>query len=82
MYAPRPTRSTGFAIGVLCGSNIATLTFVKETHHFGRRQMAERPVATGTEASAGSKEGVVRYVLLASLVLVVVLFAVAYELFS
>jgi len=44
--------------------------------------MAERPVATGTEARAGSKEGVVRHVLLASLVLVVVLFVVAYELFS
>jgi hypothetical protein len=44
--------------------------------------MAKRPVATGTEASGGSKEGVVRYVLLASLVLVVVLFIVAYELFS
>jgi hypothetical protein len=27
--------------------------------------VAERPVATGTEARAGSKEGVVRYVLLA-----------------
>ena len=40
--------------------------------------MAERPVATGTEARAGSKEGVVRYVLVASLVL----FVVAYELFS
>ncbi len=44
--------------------------------------MAERPVATGAEARAGSTEGVVRYVLLASLVLVVVLFVVAYELFS
>jgi hypothetical protein len=44
--------------------------------------MAEGPVATGNEARAGSKEGVVRYVLLASLVLVVVLFLVAYELFS
>ena len=44
--------------------------------------MAERPVSTGTDARSGSKEGVVRYVLLASLVLVVVLFLVAYELFS
>jgi hypothetical protein len=44
--------------------------------------MEKRPVATGIEARAGSKEGVVRYVLLASLVLVVVLFVVAYELFS
>ena len=44
--------------------------------------MAERPIATGTDARAGSKEGVVRYVLLASLVLVVVLFVVAYVAFS
>jgi len=44
--------------------------------------MAERPVATATETRAGTKEGMVRYVLLASLVLVVVLFVVAYELFS
>ncbi len=34
--------------------------------------MAERPVVTGTEARAGAKGGVVRYVLLASLVLVTV----------
>jgi hypothetical protein len=44
--------------------------------------MDKRPVATGTEARSGTREGVVRYVLLASLVLVVVLFIVAYELFS
>jgi hypothetical protein len=44
--------------------------------------MARRPMATGTEARAGTKEGVVRYILMASLVLVVVLFVVAYELFS
>jgi hypothetical protein len=44
--------------------------------------MAERPVVTGREARAGSKEGVVRYVLLASLALVVVLFIVAYAIFS
>ena len=44
--------------------------------------MAKRPVTTGTEARAGTKEGVVRYVLLASLVLVVLLFIVAYEIFS
>lgn len=44
--------------------------------------MARRAVATGTEARAGTKEGVVRYILMASLVLVVVLFVVAYELFS
>jgi hypothetical protein len=71
-----------FDAGTICGSKIPALSFVKETHHFARRQMAERPVATGTEARAGSKEGVVRYVLLASPVLVVVLFVVAYELFS
>ena len=44
--------------------------------------MAKRPVATGIEARAGTKEGVVRYILIASLVLVVLLFVVAYELFS
>jgi hypothetical protein len=44
--------------------------------------MENRPVVTGTEARASTKEGVVRYVLLASLVLIVVLFVVAYELFS
>lgn len=44
--------------------------------------MAKRPVATGSEARAGTKEGVVRYILMASLVLVVFLFPVAYELFS
>ena len=43
--------------------------------------MAKRPVVTETEATQGTKEGVVRYVLLASLVLVVVLFIVAYKLF-
>jgi hypothetical protein len=44
--------------------------------------MARRPVATATEARAGTKEGVVRYILMASLVLVVLLFIVAYEVFS
>jgi hypothetical protein len=44
--------------------------------------MAKRPVVTGTESRASTKEGVVRYVLLASLVLVVVLFIVAYKLFT
>jgi hypothetical protein len=44
--------------------------------------MAKRTVVTETEASQGAKEGVVRYVLLVSLVLVVVLFVVAYQLFS
>jgi len=44
--------------------------------------MEKRPVATGTEARAGMKEGVVRYILMASLPLVVLLFVVAYGLFS
>jgi hypothetical protein len=44
--------------------------------------MEKRTVVTGTEARQSTKEGVVRYVLLASLVLVVVLFIVAYALFS
>ena len=43
--------------------------------------MANRPVTTATEARAGSQEGVVRYVLLTSLVLVVVLFVGAYLMF-
>ena len=41
--------------------------------------MAKRIFASGTEARQATKEGVVRYVLLASLVLVVVLFIVAYK---
>jgi hypothetical protein len=44
--------------------------------------MAKHPVTTSTDARAGTKEGVVRYVLLASLVLAVLLFIVAYEIFS
>jgi len=56
--------------------------FSKETQRLRRRTMAKRPVVTGTEARGSTKEGVVRYVLLASLVLVVVLFVVAYEIFS
>jgi len=43
--------------------------------------MAKRSVTTATEARAGSKEGVVRYVLLTSLVLVAVLFVAAYLIF-
>jgi hypothetical protein len=43
--------------------------------------MPKRPVTTATEARAGSKEGVVRYVLLTSLVLVAVLFVAAYLIF-
>ena len=44
--------------------------------------MARRIVENAPKARLGTKESVVRYVLLASLVLVVVLFMVAYELFS
>ena len=43
--------------------------------------MAKRIVVDETEARQGSKEGVVRYVLAISLVLVVVLLAVAYVIF-
>jgi len=60
----------------------ARVVFSKETQRLRRRTMAKRPVVTGTEARGSTKEGVVRYVLLASLVLVVVLFIVAYEMFS
>jgi hypothetical protein len=40
--------------------------------------MDDRIVVTETEARQATKEGVVRYILAISLVLVVVLFAVAY----
>lgn len=40
--------------------------------------MEKRVVVTKTEARAGTKEGVVRYVLMISLALVVVLFVIAY----
>ena len=40
--------------------------------------MPDRIVQTPTEASAGQKSGVVRYVLLISTLLVVILFLVAY----
>jgi hypothetical protein len=43
--------------------------------------MARRIVVDKTEARQGNKEGVVRYVLAISLVLVVVLFAIAYVIF-
>ncbi len=43
--------------------------------------MTKRIVVNKTEARQATKEGVVRYVLAISLVLVVVLFAVAYVLF-
>ena len=44
-----------------------------------RSVMPEHIVRTPTEARASSKEGVVRYVLAISLVLVVILFMVAYK---
>ena len=45
--------------------------------------MTEKRFAeTTTRARQGTREGVVRYVLLVSLMLVMVLFIVAYELFS
>jgi hypothetical protein len=40
--------------------------------------MQDRPTTDPTKARAGSKEGVVRYILGISLTLVVVLFAVSY----
>jgi hypothetical protein len=40
--------------------------------------MQDRPVTDPTKARAGSKEGVVRYVLGISLTLVIVLFVVGY----
>jgi hypothetical protein len=43
--------------------------------------VAKRIVVTQTEARQATKEGVVRYVLMVSLALVVVLFAVAYVIF-
>lgn len=44
--------------------------------------MVKKPIVVSeTEARQATKEGVVRYILLVSLVLVVVLFAVAYALF-
>jgi len=43
--------------------------------------MAKRIVVSRTEARQATKEGVVRYVLLISLALVVVLLAIAYVIF-
>jgi hypothetical protein len=40
--------------------------------------MVDRPIKSPTEARAGSKEGVVRYILAISIVLVVILFVVGY----
>jgi hypothetical protein len=40
--------------------------------------MVDRPVKSPTEARAGSKEGIVRYILAVSIVLVVLLFIVGY----
>lgn len=47
----------------------------------GRAVVKKPIVVSETEARQATKEGVVRYILLVSLVLVVVLFAVAYALF-
>ena len=46
-----------------------------------RLHMAPRIVHDPDQSRSASKEGVVRYVLLVSIVLVVVLFAVAYKMF-
>jgi hypothetical protein len=54
----------------------------KQRDGLGEAAMAKRTVVSGSDARGGTKEGVVRYILVASLVLVVVLFIVAYELFS
>lgn len=43
--------------------------------------MAQRIVREKDGARQGSKEGVVRYVLIASLALVIVLFAIIYKMF-
>ena len=63
-------------------SSAAFVFQCSERHGLEEEKMAKRSVVTGAEARAGTKEGVVRYILVASLVLVVVLFIVAYELFS
>jgi hypothetical protein len=57
--------------------------FKAEGHGSGKRTVPEkRIVVNETEARQATKEGVVRYVLLVSLVLVVVLFAVVYKIFT
>ncbi len=56
--------------------------FTAEGHGSKGPGRVKKPiVVSATEARQATKEGVVRYVLLVSLVLVVVLFAVAYALF-
>jgi hypothetical protein len=47
----------------------------------GRAAMEKRIIVNKTEARQGTKEGVVRYVLMISLALVVVLFVIAYVIF-
>jgi len=65
------------------GSKTLRLSFsVTESLEAGKNGYGQAPVATGTEARAGTKDDVVRYILMASLALVVLLFLVAYELFS
>ena len=72
-----------FVLPLVCGSKTRGLSFpVTERPEGWRNGYGKRPVATGTEARAGTKEGVVRYILMASLALVVLLFIVAYGLFS
>jgi hypothetical protein len=65
------------------GSKTADPSFFRRRRRMrGWAEMAKRIVESTTEAHQGTTEGVVRNVLLASLVLVVVLFIVAYGLFS
>ena len=74
---------SAFTMLPLRGSNNPRLSLLTTGGwQIGSNGMTKRPVATGTEARAGTKEGVVRYILMASLVLVVLLFIVAYELSS
>jgi hypothetical protein len=78
--------STRFAAGCLplIFSDRRPLPFVLTAEGDGSKGWAgvEKPiVVSATEARQATKEGVVRYILLVSLVLVVVLFAVAYALF-
>jgi hypothetical protein len=70
---------------VRLGSESYALSFLIEDRPnrcIGGADMSDRPVVSGTDARAGTREGVVRYILVASLVLVVLLFIVAYERFS
>jgi hypothetical protein len=56
--------------------------FTAEGYSGKGRAVVKKPiVVTETEARQATKEGVVRYILLVSLVLVVILFAIAYVFF-